>query len=130
MISRLPAGFLGKLAGSRGASNFRFRYFYVRKWGVSLSGLWEIMFSGPLKSGFPRRFQGDFRKYLAVHTKYVQIPTVPNAYVIRYMEKMRVDEHGKTGDLRAELVTKRRVRNLRCEIKKAISENVEMWRTA
>ena len=88
------------------------------------------MFSRPLKSGFLRCFQGDFRKFLVAHTKSVQILTDPNAYVIRNMEKMRVDEHGKTGDLRAELVTKRRVRNLCCEIKKAISENVEMWRTA
>ena len=105
MISWLPAGFLGKLAGSRGASNFRFRYFYVRKWGVSLSVLGEIMFSGPLKSGFLRRFQGEFRKVLVTHTKYVHIPTDPNAHVIRNVENMRVDEHGKTGDLRAELVT-------------------------
>ena len=36
MISRLPAGFLWKLAGSRGVLNFWFRYFYVRKWKVSL----------------------------------------------------------------------------------------------
>ena len=92
------------------------------------------MFSGPLKSGFPRRFQGDFRKVLVTHTKYVQIPRVPNAEVISNMEKTRVDEHGKTGDLRADLfsivLTKRRVRILCCEIKKAILENVEMWRTA
>ena len=92
------------------------------------------MFSEPLKSGFPRRFQGEFRKFLVAHTKYVQIPTDPNAYVIRNMGKIHVDERGKTGDLRADLfsivLTKRRVRILCCEIKKAILENVEMWRTA
>ena len=102
--------------------------------GGFVNCLGEIMFSGPLKSGFPRRFQGDFRKVLVTHTKYVQIPTDPNAYVIRHMEKMHVDEHGKTGDLTAELfgvvVTKRRIRILCCEIKKTILENVEMWRTA
>ena len=128
--SRIPR----KACRFTGCFELQVSLFLRTEMGGFVKRLGEIMFSGFLKSGFPRRFPGDFRKFLAARTKYVPIPTVPNAYVIRSMEKMRVDEHGKTGDLRADLfsivVTKRRVRNLCCEIKKAISENVEMWRTA